>query len=126
MYGTSELLKWRRKPFIFRHFYSYAYSSLQLLSDPSFVPVTTLETEDGFPTDFTEVLNAMQNQESGALLIKDNARRAVSMHNSLIWRPVESSHYFYTDIPGRIKFGVHCVCLIDYSYCLFYQTTRFA
>ena len=74
---------------------------LQLLEDPAFIPISHLETHMGQPRDFRHVLAAMMARETGSLKIDENAKRAISVHNSLVWRPTEYSHYFYTDIPGK-------------------------
>ena len=73
----------------------------QLLEDPSFIPITSLEMDGGQPQQFHTVLTAMQEQRTGDTVITEHARRAISLHNSLLWRPVEYAHYFYTDIPGK-------------------------
>ncbi len=59
-----------------------------------------LETYNGEPKEFSRVLASMMRQLTGDVKISINALRAVSISNSLIWRPTEYSHYFFTSIPG--------------------------
>ena len=73
----------------------------QLLDDPAFIPITALETHKKQPQDFEKVLVAMEQQKTGNIKITKNATRAISVRNSLIWRPTEYSHYFFTHIPGK-------------------------
>ena len=56
---------------------------------------------NGHPGEFPRVLAAMMRHQTGDIKITQNALRAVSLSNSLIWRQTEYSHYFFTHIPGK-------------------------
>ena len=68
------------------------------------MPVVDLEMHNGQPGEFPRVLAAMMRHQTGDIKITQNALRAVSLSNSLIWRPTEYSHYFFTHIPGKETF----------------------
>ena len=55
----------------------------------------------------------MMRQQTDDIKITTDALRAVSISNSLIWRPTEYSHYFFTSIAGKSK------CKDTVSYFLF-------
>ncbi|CAH1794236.1 unnamed protein product [Owenia fusiformis] len=74
-------------------------SSAELLDDPVFVDISKLETLEGEPNGFTEVLSEMKHGRSGDIRIHENARRAVSIHNALVWRDLEYSRYVFAPIP---------------------------
>ena len=77
--------------------------TFQLTSDPIFVPILDLETHNGKPEQFHEVLAGIASGETGSVTIDaPDAMRAVSVHESLSWRSVQRVTYVYASIPGTI------------------------
>ena len=80
--------------------YTYMGPQFQMLDDPVFVSITSLEMYHEQPAEFKQVLQALEEAQTGDTLIRHGAIRAIRADDVVRWRPVEYSHYFYTDIPG--------------------------
>ncbi|XP_064627789.1 voltage-dependent calcium channel subunit alpha-2/delta-2-like [Lineus longissimus] len=74
--------------------------SAELLEEAIFANIYSLETHNGKPAAFYNVVKEILQDRTGEYTIRDDAQRAVSFDNALYWRPEEYTHYVYTHIKG--------------------------
>ncbi|XP_074648904.1 uncharacterized protein LOC141904238 [Tubulanus polymorphus] len=84
-------------------------SSAQLLDDPVRVNIMSLETVDGKPDDFQYVVEQLTNGKSGTYKITEDAHQPVLVHQSLYWRPVRYTEYYYQPIAGSGGYSIALV-----------------